>query len=367
MFKSSFYKNLIDSSLNKKTFSMETCKDILVSEEAELLDLINAAYTVRKKFWKKDVNIHVINNVQNGYCAEDCKYCAQSKSASAKIVTYPMKSIDEIMHEAKEAYESGAYRYCLVFAGTGPSESRVKKLETIIKTIKEKYHLEVCVSPGIMSKTDLKKLKEAGLDRLNHNLNTAEKYYKNICSTHTYKARINTLNSASEIGLDVCSGVIIGMGESVTDVINMAMKFNELKNVKSIPVNFFMPVNKNVFKPAVDLTPEYCLRVLCLFRLLNPAAEIRAAAGRELYLKSMQVMCLYIVNSIFMNGYLNVTGSGILKDLQMIRDAGFNIKSDFKIKELIEKYFKSEKTDEIDSNIKIKKKSDLRRVSHKLI
>jgi biotin synthase len=322
----SYYKKLEELSLAEKPINLETCIEILESPNIELLSLINASFTIRKKYWGKDVLVHILNNVQNGHCSEDCNYCAQSKSSKAKIKTYKMKSESQIMEEAKYAYESGAFRHCLVFSGRHQNKNHIDKIVKIIKKIKSNYNLQVCVSPGAITLDEAKILKSAGLDRINHNLNTSEEYYKKICTTHKYTERLKTLENARKANLEICSGLIVGMDESTSDIINIALKLHSLK-IASIPINFFMPIPGLALKPKTTLTPEYCLRILCLFRFLNPKAEIRAAAGRELHLRHLQPLALYPANSIFSSGYLNTTGSSHNETLQMIKDLGFTTKT----------------------------------------
>ena len=239
------------------------------------------------------------------------------------------------MAEAKAAYEKGAFRYCMVFAGRGPSGKRLEKLTQLVSKIKEQYpQYEVCVSAGLINDEGAQKLKAAGLDQLNHNLNTSREHYPNICTTHTFDDRLNTLRAGRRAGIHLCSGVIAGMGETHQDIIDVALQLRELA-VDSIPVNFLVPIAGNKLSDAQNLTPEYCLRILCLYRLLNPRSELRVAAGREGHLRSMEVMALYPANSLFLQGYLNTKGSSNLKTLQMIKDAGFTIKSDVNLDELL--------------------------------
>lgn len=312
-------------SLNGELLSENQAKAILESPEIELLPLLQAAFLVRKKSFGRKVRVHILNNIQNGHCPEDCNYCAQAKSAEPKdIAEYPIKSDEEILAEAERAYESGAFRYCMVSAGRGPSNKRVEKLAQLIGQIKTKWPLEVCVSPGLLKKGQAEILKKAGLDRLNHNLNTSEDNYEKICSTHTYKDRLDTLNEARTAGLEVCSGLIVGLGENTKGLIDVLLQLRRL-DAKSIPVNFLLDLPGSQIKANGSLSPEYCLRVLCLARLLNPKAEIRAAAGREDHLRSLQPLALYPANSIFVDGYLNVKGDTTLKTYDMIRDAGFEI------------------------------------------
>src|SRR3989344_2167258 len=332
-----FYDDLIQKALSRNILAHRTCEEILPSPEVELLPLLEAAYQVRKKFKGKTVEIHIINNTQNGFCPEDCHYCPQASSSKAEIEEYPLKSDAEILAEAKNAYEKGAFRYCMVFAGRGPSSTRVAHIARLIREIKSKYPpLQVCVSSGLLDEGKAKVLKEAGLDRLNHNLNTSERNYPNICTTHTYADRLNTLASARRADIQLCSGMIAGMGETHDDILEVVYALRQLE-VESIPVNFYIPIEGNTLGPAMNLSPEYCLRVLCLFRLLNPKSEIRVAAGREWHLRDMQVMALYPADSLFLDGYLNTKGDDRRRALQMIRDAGFTINSDHSVDELLGK------------------------------
>lgn len=332
-----FYNQLAGQSIADETLARSTALEILTSGKVELLPLLSAAFEVRKKYCGKEVSIHIINNAQNGFCPESCRYCAQAKTSDSDIEEYPLKSDAEILAEARNACEKGAFRYCMVFAGRGPSSTRVAHIARLIREIKAKYPpLQVCVSSGLLDEGNARILKEAGLDRLNHNLNTSQRHYPNICTTHTYADRLNTLASARRAEIQLCSGMIVGMGEGHNDILEVVYALRQLA-VESIPVNFYIPIEGNALGPVSNLSPEYCLRVLCLFRLLNPKAEIRVAAGRELHLRSMQVMALYPANSLFLDGYLNTKGDDRRRTLQMIKDAGFAIRSDYSVDELLEK------------------------------
>ena len=329
-----FYNRLAQAGLEGEILSDELCLRVLTSAAIELLPLLDAAYQVRKKYTGKEVQLHIINNAQNGYCPEDCHYCAQAKSSEAYIEAYTIKSDAEMLAEAQCAYESGAYRYCMVFAGRGPSKKRVEHLARLIGEIKSRYPIQVCLSAGLIDNEDAQTLKAARLDRLNHNLNTSEGHYPKICTTHTYQDRLDTLHAAQTASIELCAGIIVGMGEQEKDVIEVAKTLREL-GVQSIPVNFLIPIPGNALSEASDLSPEYCLRVLCLYRFLNPKAEIRIAAGREVHLRNMEVMALYPANSLFVDGYLNTRGASRRRTLQMIKDAGFTIKADHALEKLL--------------------------------
>jgi biotin synthase len=323
-----FYREIADRALRDEPPEKETALGMLESPEIELLPLLNAAFRVRRHYWGREVLVHIINNVENGRCPEDCRYCAQSRFSKTPIRSYSMKSDEEIFEEARIAFEAGADRHCLVFSGPGPGSDRVERLCAIIRGIKERCPgMEVCVSPGVMGQDDLEKLKRAGLDRLNHNLNTSERRYPEICTTHAFTDRLKTLEAASLSGLDICSGFIAGLGESSEDLVDLAFFLRSLESVRSIPVNFLIPLEGIRVDPPKHLTPEFCLRLLCMMRFIHPRSEIRAAAGREYYLKSLEALCLFPANSIFMNGYLNVRGAGDARDLAMIRDAGFTVRA----------------------------------------
>ena len=329
-----WYRSLADAGISGELPAPEVCLSLLTDPGVELLPLLDAAFEVRSHFHGREVTVHIINNVSNGLCSEDCNYCPQSKSSNAEIAAYSEKTEEEIITEAKQAYEAGAHRYCMVYAGRRQGPQRIERIAKLVRSIKQQYPIEVCVSAGIMDDDSTRLLKEAGLDRLNHNLNTSAARYGKICSTHTFADRLNTLKAARKAGLEVCSGIIAGMGETPGELVELALMLRDLE-AKSIPINFLLPIAGNRLESALNLSPGYCLKILCLFRFLNPLAEIRTAAGREYHLRSLEVMSLYPANSLFMDGYLNTRGKSRSDTLQMIIDAGFTIKSDKSAEELL--------------------------------
>jgi biotin synthase len=330
-----FYIDLAQKSLLGVELDNAVCERILSDSAIELLPLLDAAFQVRKTYHGHKVRVHILNNAQNGHCPEDCHYCAQAKSAKTEIEEYGIKPDHEILEEARQAYAKGASCYCMVFAGRGASQSRIDRLTRVVSQIKQEFPgKEVCVSTGFVTPDGAVSLKKAGLDRLNHNLNTSASNYPNICTTHTYADRLNTLFAARQAGLKLCSGMIVGMGERNKDVIEVAKQLRQLK-AESIPVNLLVPIEGAQLTDDPALTPDYCLRVLCVFRFLNPTAEIRIAAGRELHLRSMEVMGLYPANSIFLQGYLNAKGASNSSTVRMIKDSGFEILADSGIMEQI--------------------------------
>jgi biotin synthase len=190
--------------------------------------------------------------------------------------------------------------------------------------MKERYPIELCLSMGFVDEERARLLADAGLDRLNHNLNTSESHYREICSTHSYGDRLRTLATAKKCGLESCSGLIVGMGEKSQDIVEVAIQLRELE-VASIPVNFLIPIEGNPVQGDGSLTPERCLRVLALMRLVNPAAEVRISAGREGHIRTLGALALWPANSLFVEGYLTTGGAGEQETYRMIEDAGFEV------------------------------------------
>ena len=297
---------------------------ILEGEDALLLPLLHAAFEPRRRHFGRKVMVQILNNLQNGLCGEDCGYCSQSKRSQAEIRSYPMKSDEEILAGAERAARAGASRYCMALSGRGPTLERTRKLADLIRRVKERTPIEVCLSAGLIGEEQARILADAGLDRLNHNLNTSESHYGEICSSHTFADRIATITAAKKCGLGTCSGLIMGMGESSRDLVEVGFQLRELE-VPSIPVNFLIPIDGNPVVSDESLTPERCLRVLALMRLINPRAEIRVAGGREGHLRSLGALALWPANSLFVEGYLTTRGDVVNDTYRMIRDAGFEI------------------------------------------
>src|SRR5580698_3199782 len=220
-----FYTELVRKSLDGQELDQAACVRILSDTTLEILPLLDAAFEVRKAHFGREVRVHILNNAQNGHCPEDCHYCAQAKSSKADLEEYGMKSDEEMLQEARTAYSKGASCYCMVFAGRAASQSRIDRLKRVLAQIKSEFpDKEICVSTGFVSNEGAVELKHAGLDRLNHNLNTSEAHYPHICTTHTFSDRLNTLLAAKAAGLKVCSGMIVGMGEEHNDIVDVARR-----------------------------------------------------------------------------------------------------------------------------------------------
>lgn len=318
------YERLATRALAGEAPSENDALWVLDGEDVALLPLLHAAFAPREKHFGRRVMVHVLNNVQNGLCPEDCGYCSQSRDSESAIRKYAMKDRATILAEAERAARAGASRYCMVMSGRGPTLKLTRELADTVREVKSRFPIEVCLSVGLLGEEHARILADAGLDRLNHNLNTSESHYGEICSTHTYADRVATLAAAKKCGIEPCSGLILGMGERSADVVEVAFKLRELE-VPSIPVNFLIPIEGNPVTDDGSLSPERCLRALCLMRFVNPAAEIRVAGGREGHVRGLESLALWPANSLFVEGYLTTRGDAVADTYRMIRDAGFEV------------------------------------------
>lgn len=295
---------------------------ILQAPDEELLDIMAAAYQVRRKYWGNTVQLYFLMNAKSGLCPEDCHYCSQSAVSEAEIPRYNLLSREKLLAGAKAAAERNSGTYCIVISARGPSEREIRAIETIVPEIKQQYGLNVCACLGLLTPEQAQRLAACGVDKVNHNLNTSREFYPEVCTTHTYQDRVDTLQAVRAAGLKLCSGGIIGMGEKDLDVVRMAFELREL-GVESIPLNFLNAIDGTPLQKSDRLNPRYCLKALAMFRLVNPSAELRIAGGRELHLGSLQALGLYAANSIFVGDYLTTQGQAPSADYKMIEEMGF--------------------------------------------
>ncbi|KZR57981.1 biotin synthase BioB [Pseudobacillus badius] len=318
------WAQLAEQVLEGKQLSDEQALAVLNSPDSELLELLQAAYKVRSHYYGNKVKLNMIINTKSGLCPENCGYCSQSIRSTAPIEKYKMMDKESILAGAKRAYDLQAGTYCIVASGRGPSNKEIDRVTEAVKEIKENYQLKVCACLGLLKPEQAAKLKEAGVDRYNHNLNTSAGHHEQITTTHTYDERVNTVHTVKESGISPCSGVIIGMREKKEDVVSMARSLHAL-DADSIPVNFLHAIDGTPLEGTDELDPRYCLKVLCLFRLINPTKEIRISGGREVNLGSLQPLGLYPANSIFVGDYLTTAGQETTADHQMIEEMGFEV------------------------------------------
>ncbi len=321
------WNELADKVLDGGTITVNEALAVLRSDDDELLDLLAAVYRVRRATHGNRVHLNLLVNAKSGRCGEDCGYCSQAKNSKATIEKYPLLEEDELLAGARVAAERDAGTYCIVTAGRGPLEKELSRVEETVRQIKQEHKLGVCVSPGLLTPEQAERLKAAGVNRINHNLNTSERFYEKICTTHSYQDRINTLRAVRAAGLEICSGGIVGMGETDEDIVELAMRLAEFE-VDALPVNFWLPIEGTAL--AESATPEsldarYCLKVLAMFRLTNPKTVLRMGAGREKHLGPLQPLGLYVADSMFVGDYLTTKGQPPTADYEMIEAMGFEI------------------------------------------
>ncbi len=318
------WNDLADRILLGEAVERATAHEILACPDEQLLDLLAAAFRVRQRYFGKQVQLYYLKNAKSGLCPEDCGYCSQAKISDAPIEKYVWLNEEKLLAGARQAKENQARTYCIVASGRGPTNREVQHVAGVVKKIKQELGMHICCCLGLLKPEQAKILADAGVDRINHNLNTSREYYDTICSTHTYQDRLDTLKVAAESGMELCSGVIVGMGETDEDLVNVAFELRDL-NVKSIPINFLTNIEGTPLQNVTTLTPQRCLKALCLFRLMHPATEIRIAGGREVHLRTLQPLGLYPANSIFVSDYLTTKGQTASEDYRMINDMGFEV------------------------------------------
>lgn len=316
------WQELAERALEGKLLTRKEAREVLAVPEEELLDLVSACYRVRRHYHGKRVKLNMLINAKSGLCAEDCGYCSQSILAQSGVDRYPLQSKQTLLEGARQAVAVKAHTYCIVISGRRPSPRELEHVAEAAREIRANYPLRICCCLGLLNDEEVKKLQEAGVERINHNLNSSEDFYREICTTHTYRDRMETLQAVKRVGLSPCAGGILGMGESDEQIAELAFALREL-DVDSIPLNFLIPIAGTPLGGVEYLTPQKCLAILCLFRLVNPSKEIRIAGGREYHLRSLQPLGLYVADSIFIGDYLTTRGELPEKDLQMLEDAGF--------------------------------------------
>ncbi|MCP3031762.1 biotin synthase BioB [Halobacillus sp. A1] len=315
---------LAEKVLEGKELTDREALSVLESPDDEMLDLLHSSYQVRKHHYGNKVKLNMIINTKSGFCPENCGYCAQSRDSSAPIQKYRMMDKEQILQGAEQAHRLKSGTYCIVASGRGPSKRELDIVTSAVEEIKDKYDMKICACLGLLKPDQAQRLKEAGVDRYNNNINTSANHHDNITTSHSYDDRVETVNHVKEAGISPCSGVIVGMKETKQDVIDMARALKAL-DTDSIPVNFLHAIDGTLLEGTNELTPTYCLKVLALFRFINPSKEIRVSGGREVNLRSLQPLGLYPANSIFVGDYLTTAGQEGTKDHQMLEDLGFEV------------------------------------------
>ncbi len=316
---------LAENFLARELPTLAEALGVLKSTDDELMDVVATAFRVRLRYFGRRVKLNYLVNVKSGLCPEDCFYCSQRLGSAADVLKYTWLKPDEVRQSAEAGVKAGAKRVCLVASGRGPTDADITRVSTAIKEFKACHpDVEVCACLGLLTDGQAERLHEAGTTAYNHNLNTAEARYTDICSTHSYQDRADTVRKAKAGGLSPCSGLIAGMGESDEQLADVVFALRDL-DPDSVPVNFLIPFEGTPLGGEWNLTPQRCLRILAMVRFVCTDAEVRLAGGREIHLRSLQPLALHIVNSIFLGDYLTSEGQAGARDLEMIADAGFTV------------------------------------------
>jgi biotin synthase len=282
--------------------------------------LVAIANEVRKNCIGTKLELCSILNARSGLCSEDCKFCAQSARYHTDVSTYPLKEKKQIVKAAQNAKAIGAEKFGIVTSGNRLSTREVNVIAQAISEIKDKVGIAVCASLGAMEKLQLKLLKDVGLSRYHHNIETSRRFYPQIISTHSFDERIDTIKSAKEVGLEVCSGGIIGMGETWQDRIDMAYTLKDL-DVDSVPVNILVPVRGTPLEHTRPISAEDAVRTICIFRIILKDKTIKIAAGREATLKDSQITGFMAgANGMLIGGYLTIEGAGLEADYALVEE-----------------------------------------------
>lgn len=323
MFKT--FDDLAEQQLAGAELSRADALAVLSATDDAVLDLVTAAARLRRAHFADTVKVNYLVNLKSGLCPEDCTYCSQRLGSTAEILTYSWLSPEDVVAQATAGIRGGASRVCLVASGRGPGSRDIDRVAGVVDELKTAHpDVEVCACLGLLADGQADRLSAAGVDAYNHNLNTNADRYAEICSTHTFADRVDTVEQAKRAGLSPCSGLIVGMGETDDELVDAVFSLRDLDS-DSIPINFLMPFDGTPLADTWLLTPLRCLRILAMTRFACPATEIRMAGGREMHLRSLQPLALHLANSLFLGDYLTSEGQAADADLDMIADAGFRV------------------------------------------
>ena len=322
-----FYKKSIKNKLTKKDASLLWELQNYSKKELPPYTLLYLANCVKKHNNSNNIDLCSIINAKSGLCSENCAFCSQSLHNSSKIKEYPLKPKEDILKQAKYI-EKYSNRFSIVVSGKTVNDKEYNEIIDIIKDIKKETNLKVCVSLGLLDNSQLKELKDLEV-RIHNNLETSKEYFDKICTTHTYYDKVKTIKTAKKIGLEVCSGGIIGIGETLEDRINLFYELKEL-GVDGIPINIYNPIkgtktyellNNNLIK---QITPIEALNSIALCKLILPDKEVRLCGGREYNLRDWQSLSLLAIDGLMIGNYLTTNGRNIEDDIKMIADGGFD-------------------------------------------
>lgn len=311
-------------------FDDYTKEDYLKLYDLPIDELIKISSEITKENFNNEVEACSIISAKTGECGENCKYCAQSRHNNAKIEYHPLMAVEDVKKAALNAKENGAVRFGIVTSGRVPSNADFEKIIEMIKEVASIDGMHCCAALGILSEDRMKQIKEAGVERYNHNINTSQNYYKNICTTHKFEDRVKTIKTAQKYGIDACCGVIIGMGETREDRIDMALTLKDI-NPKTVPMNVLNPIKGTPLENYGDkIDEEEILKTICIFRIILPNTFLRYAGGRTSRLspENQKRGIEAGINSVLVGNYLTTTGSKSEDDRKMLAELDMIFSSD---------------------------------------
>lgn len=305
----------------------EKIEQLLELYNVPLDDLVEMSAKVTSENFEKEVEFCSIISAKTGKCQENCKYCSQSSHNKAKVHVHSLLPVEDVKNAALDAKNNGATRFCIVTSGRVPDDEDFEKLLEMIKEVHKIEGIHTCCSLGILSEEQVKQIKEAGVERYNHNLNTAESYHGEICTTHDFKDRVNTVKLIQKYGIEACTGGIIGMGESRRQRVELAVELAEL-DPKTVPINFLNPIEGTPLENLeTDIDEEEILKTICIFRIALPKAILRYAGGRTTrFSDEYQKLGIKAgINGLLVGNYLTTTGSTPQQDSELISNMGLSI------------------------------------------
>ena len=312
------------SQTTERVFDKKDALYLSTLQGAEIFELLNTANKLRIEHRGNKVDLCSIVNAKSGACPEDCSFCAQSSHSRTDAEVYPLLETEEILKAAVSAQNHKAKRFCIVTSGKKPSASELDKICGIISEIRL-MGLLPCATLGMLGEYQLRRLKDAGLHRYHHNLETSEEFFKEICTTHTYKDKLRTIDCAKSLGLSVCSGGIFGLGESWEDRIDMAFAIRDT-GVDSVPINFLSPIAGTPLGSREELSPMEALKIIAIYRIIMPDREIRICGGRRSTLRNLAShLFLAGADGLLIGDYLTTSGGNPAEDIQTIRDMGLEL------------------------------------------
>lgn len=317
-----FFVRTAKAIIDEQSIDMETYHYLAKIKDRDTFHMMAGADMIREKYFKNQVHLCAICNGKSGKCSENCRFCSQSKYYHSDIGIYPLMEKEALCQGALDLMETPVNRYSIVTSGRGLPKNEVRQVADALSALPSE-RMAYCVSLGILDKAEMRYLKKSGVSRYHHNLETSRSHFSKVCTTHSYDDRVNTIKEAKNAGLSVCAGGLFGMGETMEQVLELALELKKL-DVDAVPINFLTPIAGTPMENQSNLTPLRCLKIIGLMRYLLPDKEIIICGGRLMNLKMLHPLIFHAGASGIMTGnYLTTEGNQLDDDLDMIQQIGF--------------------------------------------